>query len=81
VVTETDLVLSDGRTLHLYDAPPEAGATRLTVFWHHGTPNVGTPPEPLFPASTRRGPLGVLRPARLRRIDGAARPERGVGGR
>jgi pimeloyl-ACP methyl ester carboxylesterase len=55
VVTETDLVLSDGRTLHLYDAPPEAGATRLTVFWHHGTPNVGTPPEPLFPASTRRG--------------------------
>ena len=28
---------------------------RLTVVWHHGTPNVGTPPEPLLPASAERG--------------------------
>jgi pimeloyl-ACP methyl ester carboxylesterase len=39
-VTEADLELSDGRTLHVYDT----GATddvRRTVFWHHGTPNIG----------------------------------------
>lgn len=41
--------LPDGRTLRAYDAP--ADETRLTVFWHHGTPNVGTPPEPLIPMS------------------------------
>ena len=50
---ETDLTLSDGRTLHCYDSG-EAGA-RLTVFWHHGSPNTGAPPEPLFPAAARRG--------------------------
>jgi pimeloyl-ACP methyl ester carboxylesterase len=25
------------------------------VFWHHGTPNIGAPPEPLFPAADRLG--------------------------
>jgi pimeloyl-ACP methyl ester carboxylesterase len=55
MVKETDLRLSDGRTLHIYDTgAPEAGA-RLTVFWHHGTPNTGAPPEPLFPAAAERG--------------------------
>jgi pimeloyl-ACP methyl ester carboxylesterase len=28
---------------------------RLPVFYHHGTPNIGRPPEPLFPASDRLG--------------------------
>lgn len=41
---ETDLELADGRTLHTYDT----GAGDLVVFWHHGTPNIGLPPEPLF---------------------------------
>jgi pimeloyl-ACP methyl ester carboxylesterase len=53
-VTEADLELSDGRTLHVYDT----GATddvRRTVFWYHGTPNIGAPPVPLFPASARLG--------------------------
>ncbi|SRR6266545_3110796 len=46
---ETDLRLADGRTLHVYDtAPGDDG--RLPVFWHHGTPNLGAPPEPLFEA-------------------------------
>lgn len=27
----------------------------LTVFWHHGTPNVGAPPQPLLPVSERLG--------------------------
>jgi pimeloyl-ACP methyl ester carboxylesterase len=52
VVKESDLELSDGRTLHSYDAAPGAG---LAVFWHHGTPNVGSPPEPLFPAAEQLG--------------------------
>jgi pimeloyl-ACP methyl ester carboxylesterase len=55
MVLESDLALPDGRTLHLYDTGAEGGAHRLTVFWHHGTPNIGTPPEPLFPAADRLG--------------------------
>ena len=46
---ETDLRLADGRTLHVYDSAPGDDA-RLTVVWHHGTPNLGVPPEPLFEA-------------------------------
>jgi pimeloyl-ACP methyl ester carboxylesterase len=36
----------DGRALHVYDV-----GDGVPVFWHHGTPNLGLPPEPLF----RRG--------------------------
>jgi pimeloyl-ACP methyl ester carboxylesterase len=53
MVTERDLQLRDGRTLHWYDT---AGAdNRLAVFWHHGTPNTGAPPAPLFSAAERLG--------------------------
>jgi hypothetical protein len=52
-VTETDLKLSDGRMLHVYDTAAD-DEVRFTVFWHHGTPNIGVPPVPLFSASTRR---------------------------
>ncbi|MCW3815645.1 alpha/beta hydrolase [Micromonospora sp. DR5-3] len=52
MVTETDLRLGDGRTLHVYDT---GGADRLAVFWHHGTPNIGAPPAPLFAAADRLG--------------------------
>jgi pimeloyl-ACP methyl ester carboxylesterase len=55
VVTEIDLDLGDGRTLHGYDAAADGAADRLAVFWHHGTPNVGAPPEPLLPAAERLG--------------------------
>ncbi|WP_246147785.1 alpha/beta fold hydrolase [Nonomuraea turkmeniaca] len=54
MVKELDLDLGAGRTLHVYDTAADA-ADRLTVFWHHGTPNIGTPPAPLFPASDRLG--------------------------
>jgi pimeloyl-ACP methyl ester carboxylesterase len=50
-VTEVDLRTPDGRNLHVYDT----GGTGLPVVWHHGTPNVGEPPEPLFPAAERLG--------------------------
>ncbi|MFK0257106.1 alpha/beta fold hydrolase [Streptomyces sp. NPDC090445] len=53
---ETDLELSDGRVLHVYDTGAHApGGERLTVVWHHGTPNIGAPPVPLFPAADRLG--------------------------
>jgi hypothetical protein len=56
MVTEADLELSDGRTLHYYDTSVNgADDDRLAVFWLHGTPNIGTPPEPLFPAAVRSG--------------------------
>ncbi|MBF8190167.1 alpha/beta hydrolase [Nonomuraea sp. K274] len=53
---ESDLDLGDGQTLHVFDTAPGDTAGRLVVFWHHGTPNIGTPPAPLFPASD---PLGI----------------------
>lgn len=52
MITESDLALADGRTLHVYDS---GGDDRLTVCWHHGTPNIGTPPLPLFSESERLG--------------------------
>lgn len=50
---ELDVSLPDGRTLHAYDSGTDGGAERLVVAWHHGTPNIGLPPEPLFPTSER----------------------------
>ena len=46
MTTEADLHLADGRLLHVYDTGPADSA--VTVFWHHGTPNTGAPPEPLL---------------------------------
>ncbi|MFC4855017.1 alpha/beta fold hydrolase [Actinophytocola glycyrrhizae] len=46
---ETDLRVAGGRTLHTYDT----GQGDLVVFWHHGTPNTGLPPEPLFEPGLR----------------------------
>jgi pimeloyl-ACP methyl ester carboxylesterase len=55
VVTQTNLELDDGRTLHAYDAGAGDAGGRLAVFWHHGSPNIGAPPKPLFPAADRLG--------------------------
>ena len=52
-VSELDVVLPDGRTLHAYDTGPTGGD--LTVVWHHGTPNIGRPPTPLFATSEGLG--------------------------
>jgi len=54
-LTDLDLEQSDGRSLHVYDTGGDGSADRLAVFWHHGTPNIGAPPEPLFPAAARLG--------------------------
>lgn len=52
---ETDLKLTDGRTLHVYDSGHVDGRDELTVFWHHGTPQLGLLPGPLLPAAQRLG--------------------------
>jgi pimeloyl-ACP methyl ester carboxylesterase len=52
VLTENDLRLHDGRTLHYYDTGVKSD---LAVFWHHGTPNLGAPPRPLFAGAERLG--------------------------
>jgi pimeloyl-ACP methyl ester carboxylesterase len=53
-VRELDLRLDDGRVLHVYDTFAD-DATSLVVVWHHGTPNIGAPPAPLFSTSYRLG--------------------------
>ncbi|UYG17710.1 alpha/beta hydrolase [Brachybacterium huguangmaarense] len=54
MITETDIVHPDGRTLHAYatDAPPGPAEA---VVWLHGTPNIGSPPEPLVAAARASG--------------------------
>ena len=54
MITQTDLTAPDGRTLHVYDTAP-GDAARLPVVWHHGTPNLGSPPAPLFEAADALG--------------------------
>jgi pimeloyl-ACP methyl ester carboxylesterase len=55
MVNELDLKLGDGRILHIYNRGVDEGRGRLPVFWHHGMPNIGSPPAPLFPAAERLG--------------------------
>ena len=47
--------LPGSRSLHAYDAVADGADARLAVFWHHGTPNLGAPPEPLLPAAAELG--------------------------
>jgi pimeloyl-ACP methyl ester carboxylesterase len=54
-IREFDVALPDGRTLHGYDTGGGSRDDPLTVVWHHGTPNIGTPPEPLFREAERLG--------------------------
>ena len=55
MVTDGVVELNDGRTLHYYDARKDESDARVAVFWHHGTPNLGSPPEPLFSAAAENG--------------------------
>ena len=50
-----DIRTSDGRTLHAYDRGARGAGNELAVVWHHGTPNIGLPPEPLFSTADRLG--------------------------
>jgi pimeloyl-ACP methyl ester carboxylesterase len=53
-IRETDVTLDDGRVVHAYEGP-RTGDTGTPVFWHHGTPNIGAPPVPLFAAAAEHG--------------------------
>lgn len=50
-----DVRTSDGRTLHAYDTVARDAENELAVVWHHGTPNIGLPPAPLFSTADRLG--------------------------
>ena len=62
-VTESEVDLRDGHVLHVYDTgdpgtpgtPGTPEGEPLVVVWHHGTPNIGAPPRPLFAAAARLG--------------------------
>lgn len=50
---DMDLRLGE-RNLHVYDVDVDAGDDAgVPIFWHHGTPNLGLPPEPLFRPGVR----------------------------
>jgi pimeloyl-ACP methyl ester carboxylesterase len=53
-VIEFDLELAGGRKLHVYDTGLDS-ENSTSVFWHHGTPNIGAPPRPLFAVSDQLG--------------------------
>lgn len=63
MLTETDIHLADGRTLHAYDTRAEGASVSssdapevsVAVFWLHGSPNIGSPPEPLFATAEASG--------------------------
>lgn len=62
MITEADISLADGRILHVYDTHTDgiAGSagfsdSPVAVFWLHGSPNIGSPPEPLFAAAEANG--------------------------
>jgi pimeloyl-ACP methyl ester carboxylesterase len=62
MIAEADIRRADGRVLHAYDthadgiaSSPGARGPAVAVFWLHGSPNVGSPPEPLFAAAEANG--------------------------
>ena len=67
VTTELDLDLGGERTLHVYDCGPTGAGDDLVVFWHHGTPGLGVPPEPL-PGASRAAPAPPAKPAAPPRV-------------
>jgi pimeloyl-ACP methyl ester carboxylesterase len=54
-VEEFDVDAGGGRVLHGYDVGSTGRPDELTLLWHHGTPNIGPPPEPLFDAAATLG--------------------------
>lgn len=50
---ELDVRLADGSVLHAYDAPA-AHPPRLTLAWHHGSPQTGAPLPPVIQAAAER---------------------------
>ena len=55
VVTEGLCWAERRAPLHYYDTREDEPDICVPVFWFHGTPNVGSPPEPLLPAAADNG--------------------------
>lgn len=55
MMTEFDLELNDGRTVHAYDSGAPSAGSSLCVLWHHGTPQTGLLPDPLLDLAERCG--------------------------
>lgn len=62
MTAEIDIRLADGRILHAYDTRaggiaggPGVQGSPVAVFWLHGSPNIGSPPEPLFGSAEANG--------------------------
>ena len=60
MIRELDIQLRDGRTVHVYDTGTDAS---LTVIWHHGTPQIGAPPDPFLTDWSGLRWVGYDRPA------------------
>jgi pimeloyl-ACP methyl ester carboxylesterase len=54
MASQRDIRLDDGRTLRMYDSGAGAG-DRMTLVWHHGSPQTGVLLDPLVAAAKRRG--------------------------
>jgi pimeloyl-ACP methyl ester carboxylesterase len=52
---EVDVLTAEGRSLHAYDVGSTGHPDELVVMWHHGTPNTGDPPQPLFETARSLG--------------------------
>lgn len=55
MVATSDLRLADGRILRVHDAGAPSIEVRLTVLWHHGSPQTGELYEPLLRMAAARG--------------------------
>ena len=54
-ITGLEVPLPDGGVLHVYDTGPTGDTNELALLWHHGTPNTGPPPAPLFDIAAALG--------------------------
>ncbi|WNM23642.1 alpha/beta fold hydrolase [Demequina capsici] len=61
---ERKILNVDGRAVGWYDAGTATAEDAPVVLWHHGTPNIGEPPEPLFDVARELGVrlIGLDRP-------------------
>ncbi len=54
MVSVQDVRLHDGRVLRVHDSDEGDVAEKLTLLWHHGSPQTGAPLEPLLLAAAER---------------------------
>jgi pimeloyl-ACP methyl ester carboxylesterase len=55
MVETRDVQLSDGRVVRAHDSGDRGRDVRLTMIWHHGSPQTGAPLAPLLAATAARG--------------------------